>query len=119
MKWQIIIRKYCVLISRRYNNFIIDWIVDHGLYSLGAYRPVIIFHGILSNAKNMEDLVDLIQSAEPGTQVYNIDGFDDSDSLKPMWEQVESIRAKMVPIMSNLTDGGHLICFSQGESVSH
>lgn len=80
----------------------------------GAYRPVIIFHGIFSDAKNMEDLVSLIQNAEPGTQVYNIDGFDNMDSLKPMWEQVETIRAKMLPIMSNLTDGGHLICFSQG-----
>ena len=63
----------------------------------------------------MDDLVSLIQSAEPGTHVYNIDGFDDMDSLTPMWEQVECIRSKMVPIMSNLTDGGHLICFSQGE----
>jgi hypothetical protein len=76
---------------------------------------VIIFHGIFSDAKNMEDLVNLIQSAEPGTPVYNIDGYDNEESLAPMWEQVESIRAKMVPIMSNLTDGGHLICFSQGE----
>ena len=76
---------------------------------------MIIFHGILSDAKNMDDLVSLIQSAEPGTQVYNIDGFDDAESLAPMWEQVLSIKAKMVPIMSNLTDGGHLVCFSQGE----
>ena len=77
---------------------------------------MILFHGIFSNAKNMEDLVSLIQSAEPGTQVYNIDGFDDMDSLAPMWDQVEDIRAKMLPIMTNLTDGGHLICFSQGVS---
>lgn len=76
---------------------------------------MIIFHGIFSDAKNMEDLVSLIQSADPGTQVYNIDGYDNGESIAPMWEQVESIRGKMVPIMANLTDGGHLICFSQGE----
>lgn len=88
---------------------------ESSVHHLGAYRPVIIFHGIFSDAKNMEDLVSLIQSAEPGTPIYNIDGYDNEESLAPMWDQVESIRAKMVPIMSNLTDGGHLICFSQGE----
>lgn len=76
---------------------------------------MIIFHGIFSDAKNMDDLVGLIQSSQPGTQVYNIDGFDNEESMAPMWDQVESIRAKMVPIMSKLTDGGHLICFSQGK----
>ena len=81
---------------------------------VGAYRPVIIFHGILSDAKNMNDLKGFIQDAGPGTQVYNIDGFDDLDSMTQMWKQVESIRAKMVPIMTNVTDGVHLICFSQG-----
>ena len=82
--------------------------------TVGAYRPVIMFHGIFSDAKNMDNLQDMIQTASPGTQVFNIDGFDDADSLKPMWEQVDSIRSKMVPIMTNATDGVHLICFSQG-----
>ena len=65
----------------------------------------------------MDDLVGFIQSASPGTQIYNIDGFDDTDSIVSMWDQVETIRSKMVPIMTNLTDGGHLICFSQGTNV--
>lgn len=81
---------------------------------VGAYRPVIIFHGIFADAQSMEGLVKMIQTASPGTQVHNIDGFDDVDSMKPMWEQVDSIKSKMLPFMMNETDGVHLICFSQG-----
>lgn len=66
----------------------------------------------------MGDLVSLILGANPGTPIYNIDGFDNEDSLEPMWKQVDVIKAKMVPIMANLTDGGHLICFSQGKQVT-
>ena len=80
----------------------------------GAYRPVIIFHGIFSDAQNMNDLVKLIQNADPGTTVYNIDGFDGIDSMKAMNEQVDSIRQKMVPIMAKESGGVNLICFSQG-----
>ena len=65
----------------------------------------------------MDKLMDMIQTARPGTQVHNIDGFDDAKSLKPMWEQVDSIKSKMVTIMTNATDGVNLICFSQGVCV--
>ena len=82
--------------------------------ALGAYRPVIIFHGIFSDAANMDDLQGMIQAASPGTQIHNIDGYDNWDSMKPMWEQVNSIKSKMVPIMEQQSDGVHLICFSQG-----
>ena len=64
----------------------------------------------------MADLVQLIEESHSGTKVYNIDGYNLKDSLLPMWEQVEGIKEKMLPIMQNATDGVNLICFSQGKS---
>ena len=76
---------------------------------------MIIFHGIFSKAKDMEDLVGLIQRDHPGTEVHNIDGFDDLESMTEMWEQVASIKSKMMPIFNSATDGVNMICFSQGK----
>ena len=67
----------------------------------------------------MDDLVAHIKGAHNGTEVYNIDGYDDAESLTPMWEQVTNIKAKMLPIMQQAKDGINLICFSQGESDLH
>ncbi len=64
----------------------------------------------------MDDLVALVKGAHNGTEVHNIDGYDDLQSLTPMWEQVTNIKAKMLPIMQQAKDGINLICFSQGES---
>ena len=63
----------------------------------------------------MDDLVQLIKTNHSGTDVHDIDGYDDADSLVPMWKQVEGIKKKMLPIMQNATDGVNLICFSQGK----
>lgn len=35
-------------------------------------------HGIFSSYESMDDLVSLIQSAHPGTEVYNIDAYNDA-----------------------------------------
>ncbi|XP_064383693.1 lysosomal thioesterase PPT2-A-like [Halichondria panicea] len=82
-----------------------------------AYRPVIIFHGIFGTSAHMDDLVALIKGAHNGTEVHNIDGYDDLQSLTPMWEQVTNIKAEMLPIMQQAKDGVNLICFSQGGLV--
>lgn len=83
--------------------------------AVAAYRPVIIFHGIFAGASNMDDLVQLIKNSHSGTDVYDINGFNKEFSILPMWEQVEGIRDKMLPIMKAAEDGVNLICFSQGE----
>jgi predicted esterase len=79
-----------------------------------AYLPVILLHGIFSDAVNMDGLKTMITSAHPGTRVYDIDGFDNLDSMKEMWTQVDWFKKKMLPIFQNSTDGVHLIGFSQG-----
>lgn len=35
-----------------------------------------------------------------------------------MWEQVEGVQKKIAPIISNVTDGINLICYSQGMKLS-
>lgn len=44
------------------------------LYSAG-YKPVIVMHGINDDAKGMTTMVEFIQDAHPGTEVYNVDAF--------------------------------------------
>ena len=34
-------------------------------------------HGILDDYSSMDDLVSLIKGAHPGTEVYNVDAFND------------------------------------------
>lgn len=83
--------------------------------TIAAYRPVIIFHGILDGPSSMDDLVQQVKSSHSGTDVYDIDGYDHALSFIPMWKQVAGIKAKMLPIMEKATDGVNLICYSQGE----
>ncbi len=91
--------------------------MKNGCHLLVAYKPVIIFHGILASSASMDDLVKLIKESHNGTEVHDIDGYDGVMSLTPMWEQVANIKAKMLPIMQQAKDGVNMICFSQGECV--
>ena len=43
-----------------------------------GYRPVIIMHGIFASEKSMDDLVSMIRSAHPGTDIYNVDAYNDA-----------------------------------------
>ena len=43
--------------------------------SAKGYRPVVVMHGILSGAEDMNDLVQFIQTAHPGTNVLNVNAF--------------------------------------------
>ena len=42
-----------------------------------AYRPVIVLHGIFASQDSMAGFVQFIQTAHPGTQVLNVDAYDD------------------------------------------
>lgn len=85
--------------------------------TIDGYLPVIVLHGIFSNAAHMQDMVSMITTAHPGTTVHNIDGYDDVGSLGPMLDQVKFFKQKMLPIFQNNTDGVNMICFSQGQYI--
>jgi len=44
---------------------------------VAAYRPVIIMHGILGGYKHMEELAGFVREAHPGTEVYNVNAYND------------------------------------------
>lgn len=77
-------------------------------------KPIIIIHGILDAAVDMQDLKDNVEKARPGTVVHIIDLYDGYFSLLPLWEQVESVRNATKSIMGTAVDGVNIIAFSQG-----
>ena len=80
-----------------------------------GYRPVIVMHGILSDAADQKQLVNMIQQAHQGTEVLNLDLYNDLDSIfADLWTQVDGVYAKMEPFMKASEDGVNLVCFSQG-----
>ncbi len=42
-----------------------------------AYQPVVLMHGILNSARYMDKMAEFITSAHPGTEVLNVDLFND------------------------------------------
>ena len=81
-----------------------------------CFKPVIIVHGILDHASDMEDLASFITQAHPGTNITLISLFEEVDSFKPLWMQVSAMREKIRPVMQEAKDGVHIIGFSQGIS---
>lgn len=52
--------------------------------SVTTYRPVVVLHGILASDTAMEEFVQYIQTAHPGTQVLNVDAYNDLVSRLPL-----------------------------------
>lgn len=42
-----------------------------------GYRPVILMHGLFASSETMDILEKMITAAHPGTQVQNIDAYND------------------------------------------
>lgn len=59
---------------------------------IAAYKPVVIFHGILSGSESMTSLQRFIEAEHPGTKVYNCDLFSNWYSLESAWKQVLQLR---------------------------
>ncbi|XP_046714730.1 lysosomal thioesterase PPT2 [Silurus meridionalis] len=79
-----------------------------------GYKPVIIIHGLFDTPADFINLQRYINQSHPGTNVTVIDLFDRSESLEPLWKQVEGFKEAIYPIMQNSADGVHLLCYSQG-----
>lgn len=62
------------------------------IYGIAAYKPVVIFHGILSGSESMTSLQQFIEAEHPGTKVYNCDLFSNWYSLESAWKQVLQFR---------------------------
>ncbi|XP_041091540.1 lysosomal thioesterase PPT2-A-like [Polyodon spathula] len=87
------------------------------LHTVSCYKPIIIVHGLFDSSSDFHTLLGYINKTHPGTNVTVIDLFDHSESLQPMWKQVEGFKDAIYPIMQNSAKGVHLICYSQGGLV--
>jgi palmitoyl-protein thioesterase len=79
--------------------------------TVATERPVVIMHGIESNAANMVELADWVGVTFNRT-VVNVelgDG-DNYSTKKPLWQQIDTFN----DVVSNLTDGFDFIGISQG-----
>lgn len=79
-----------------------------------CYKPVIIVHGILDHASDLEDLASFITQAHPGTNITLIKLYEELDSFAPLWTQVSAMTEKIRAVMQYAKDGVHIIGFSQG-----
>ncbi|XP_003383295.1 PREDICTED: lysosomal thioesterase PPT2-A-like [Amphimedon queenslandica] len=82
-----------------------------------SYRPVIVMHGVLAGASDMDSFVSMIKTAHPGTEVTDISDYNDANSLVNMNDQVKGVYSKMKPVMDAAKDGVNLVCYSQGGLV--
>lgn len=82
-----------------------------------CYKPVIIVHGILDHASDLNNLANFIRSAHPGTNVTLIPIFEEVKSFEPLWKQINGYAAKARPVMNQAHDGVHIIGFSQGKGL--
>ena len=55
------------------------------IYTVGSqvegYRPVVLMHGLITSPESMNDLTLMIETAHPGTPIYNIDAYNDGVSV--------------------------------------
>ncbi|TRZ06107.1 hypothetical protein HGM15179_021000, partial [Zosterops borbonicus] len=79
----------------------------------GAFRPVVIVHGLFDSPSDFRHLRAFINQTHPGTEVTVLDLFDRGASLRPLWVQVEGFRRALAPIMANAAHGVHLLGYSQ------
>lgn len=83
-----------------------------------AYRPVVLMHGIMSGADDMNELAGWIRESYPGIYVVSIeigDGTDDS-FLWPINKQIEHFCASVFAD-DNLRQGFNLLGYSQGSII--
>ncbi|XP_050726816.1 lysosomal thioesterase PPT2-A-like [Eriocheir sinensis] len=83
-----------------------------------AYRPVFIIHGVWDLRFSLDFLAEHIRQYHIGTEVHVIDILHGWRSLAPLWYQVKTYHAHMLPIMREATDGVILIGYSQGGIIS-
>ncbi|XP_078027586.1 lysosomal thioesterase PPT2-like [Epinephelus lanceolatus] len=84
-----------------------------GVY-IDGYKPVIIMHGLFDSPKQFRTMSRFISEVHPGTEVTVIDLYNNLESLKPLWKQVQGIRKVFDSIVQKAPDGVHLLCYSQG-----
>lgn len=93
---------------------LILWTCVLGHVIVQSHKAVVFMHGIFGGTKESTLLESYVKQVHPDTPFYSIALYQRISSLVPLWKQVETIKKEVEGIMSNHTNGIHLICFSQG-----
>lgn len=80
-----------------------------------AYKNVVLVHGIMSEARKLQDMKRMIEQAHPGTNVTVVHLYPELQSVVPLQIQLKLWKEKIQTIMDESIDGIHLICHSQGK----
>ena len=91
--------------------------------SVGApLKPVILYHGLIGDAEDMQGIADLVMETFPGTVATSLPLFEGpARSMTPLPMQIagvkDAIRALVAANQSLYADGYNLVCKSQGGLV--
>jgi len=79
-----------------------------------GYRPVILVHGIMSQAEDLADMEAHIEKYHPGTEVIKVKLYPEVEAFVPLARQIYFWLKRIQPIMDANSDGIHALCHSQG-----
>jgi len=82
--------------------------------AVSSYKPVILVHGLLSQASHLDILEKHIITAHPGTNVTKVHLYPEVEAFVSLTKQLTFWHRKIKPIMDESKDGVHFICHSQG-----
>jgi len=86
-----------------------------------AYRPVLLFHGLMEGSSDLDEVSAWIREAHPQTSVFNLRMFEGSQSFQPLPQQTTAVMAQIRSLASQnaaaFARGYHLVCHSQGALI--
>ncbi len=107
-----------IKMSRLVSLLILSTILSSSIQTI-TYRPVVLMHGIIASASDMDELAGWLRTSFPGIYVVSIEiGNGDEDSfLWPLDKQVEHFCGKVHGDV-NLQHGFNMLGFSQGSLIT-
>ena len=90
--------------------------------SANALKPVILYHGLNSDATMMDTIASVIEADHPGTVATSLPLFEGAvGSVSPLQDQISGVAAAIRQLVANDTalysKGYNLVCHSQGAAV--
>lgn len=80
----------------------------------GAYKPVVLLHGIMTGNESMSIIRNRIEELHPGTIIYNTNKFSGWSSLESMWYQVKELGGDLLNVTRQHPNGINLLGILNG-----
>ena len=89
--------------------------LSHLTLSVGAYKTVVLVHGLNSDEGEFSNLKPRIETEHPGTTVIGLHYSPNTFSLDPIFVQLDWFKRELDKVLETTEDDIHLVCHSQGE----